>query len=72
MLRLDEKTLNTIAYRMLSDFDAINLGTVFAQGLRFGITDAWRVQATVIELREELGKTVVESKIGYVCKNNHK
>ena len=72
MPRLDEKTLNTIALRMLSDFDAANLGTIFAQGLRFGITVAWRVRTTVTALREELGETIVESKIGCVCKGNHK
>lgn len=51
MSELDNDTLDTIAHRMLADYDAANPGTVFADGLRLSIPDAWRLQAAVAKLR---------------------
>lgn len=43
---LDDQTLNSIAHRMLADYDAAAPGTVFSEGLRLEVPDAWRVQST--------------------------
>lgn len=72
MSRLAEDTLNTIAGQMLIDYDAKNPGTVFADGLRLEITDAWGLQSAVARLREQRGETVVGYKIGCVCENNQR
>ena len=72
MSRLDETTLGTIAQRMLADYDAANPGTVFGEGLRLEIADAWRVQSAVSALREQRGETVVGYKIGCVVEGNQK
>ena len=70
MSELDNGTLDTIAERMLADYDEVNPGTVFAEGLRLSIPDAWRLQTAVATLRERRGETVVGYKIGCVCKGN--
>ena len=41
MSQLDDDTLNTIAHQMLADYDAVDPGKIFADGLRLEIPDAW-------------------------------
>lgn len=72
MADLDDDTLNAIARRMLADYDAVDPGTVFADGLRLSISDAWRLQTAVATLREQRGENVVGYKIGCVCANNQR
>ena len=70
MSELDDETLRTIAERMLADYDEANPGTVFAEGLRLSIPDAWRLQTAVTALREQRGESVIGYKIGCVCEGN--
>jgi 2-keto-4-pentenoate hydratase len=72
MSRLDVTNLDAIARRMLSDYDAATPGTIFAEGLRLDIPDAWRLQSAVTRLREQRGETVVGYKIGCVGEGNQK
>ena len=67
-MSLDQDQLDTIARRMLADYDQVTPGMVFAEGLR--LSDAWRLQAAVAALREHRGETLVGYKIGCVCKGN--
>ena len=60
----------TLAERMLEDYDSHNPGTVFAEGLRLSITDAYRLQAQVAKLRERRGEQLLGYKIGCVCSEN--
>ncbi len=57
---------------MLSDYDAHDPGTLFADGLRLELSDAWRLQALVAELRIARGESVVGYKIGCVCELNQR
>ena len=72
MSQLAEDTLNSLASQMLIDYDARNPGTVFADGLRLELTEAWRLQGAVAGLREKRGETVVGYKIGCVSENNQR
>ncbi len=72
MSQLAGDTLNSIASQMLIDYDAKNPGTVFADGLRLELTEAWRLQGAVAGLREKRGETVVGYKIGCVSENNQR
>jgi 2-keto-4-pentenoate hydratase len=72
MSQLDETTLATLARRMLDDFDARNPGTVFSEGLRLELDDAWRLQTAVASLREQRGEAMAGYKIGCVCENNQR
>ncbi len=72
MSEFDDETLEAIAERMLADYDEANPGTVFAEGLRLSIPDAWRLQTAVTALREQRGESVVGYKIGCVCPGNQK
>lgn len=67
---LDETSLNALAGRMLADYDNATPGTVFAEGLRLEIPEAWQLQAAVAALREARGEQVVGYKIGCVFKGN--
>ncbi|MBM09983.1 MAG: hypothetical protein CMF69_10500 [Magnetovibrio sp.] len=64
MLCIDEEMLNSIAHRMLSDYDMVNPGTVFSGDFRLDLADAWRLQTAVTNLRLERGETVAGYKIG--------
>jgi len=70
MSDLDDDALDTIARRMLADYDAIRPGLIFADGFRLSIPDAWRLQSAVAALREQRGETVVGYKIGCVSAGN--
>ncbi len=70
MQKFDDTQLNSLATRMLNDFDSHNPGTVFADGLRLDVEGAWRVQGAVARLREARGEKVTGYKIGCVCSVN--
>lgn len=72
MTQLDDDTLLTLATRMLSDYDQATPGTVFGEGLRLELPDAWRLQSAVSALREDRGESVVGYKIGCVRENNQR
>ena len=72
MTELDDDALDDFARRMLADYDAVDPGTVFAEGLRLSIPDAWRLQDAVAKLREQRGEAVVGYKIGCVIEGNQK
>ena len=59
-----EVNFTQLARRQLADFDRHEPGTVFADGLRLSITDAYRVQSLVAELRERRGEPVMGYKVG--------
>jgi 2-keto-4-pentenoate hydratase len=63
---------DALAKRMLTDYDAREPGTVFADGLRLSLSEAWRLQTAVAALREGRGETVVGYKIGCVCEQNQR
>jgi 2-keto-4-pentenoate hydratase len=63
---------DALAERMLADYDAREPGTVFAEGLRLSLPEAWRLQSAVAGLREGRGETVVGYKIGCVCEQNQR
>jgi len=68
----DDDAINTFARSMLADYDAVNPGTVFAEGLRLSIPDARRLQTAVATLREQRGETVIGYKVGAVSPHNQK
>jgi len=72
MSRSDVIDLDAIAHRMLADYHAATPGTIFAEGLRLDIPDAWRLQSAVTRLREQRGETVIGYKIGCVGGGNQK
>ena len=72
MSLLDGHETNKIATRILSDYDSHSLGTIFADGLRLGIEEAWRLQAAVAKLRENRGEKVIGYKIGCVSEVHQK
>jgi len=57
---------------MLADYDAVNPGSVFAEGLRLELSEAWRVQTAVTRLREARGEKVIGYKVGCVSAVNQK
>ncbi|MEM7684976.1 MAG: hypothetical protein AAF293_09115 [Pseudomonadota bacterium] len=69
---LDDVSLKTLAERMLADYDHATPGTVFGEGLRLEIDEAWQLQAAVAALREARGEHVVGYKIGCVFAGNQK
>jgi len=72
MSERDGEALHAIARRILADYDAADPGTVFADGLRLEIEEAWRLQSAIAALREARGETVVGYKIGCVAAINQK
>lgn len=69
-MALDESTLNRTAERMLADYDAATPGTLFGEGFRVDVRDAWRIQTAVAALREARGETVAGYKVGAVAPVN--
>ncbi len=61
---------SNVALRLLSDYDAKNPGTIFGEGLRLSIEEAFEVQRAVAELRKIRGEEVVGYKIGCVAPEN--
>ena len=51
MSTLNETNINSIASRMLEDYDNATPGTIFSEGLRLEEAEAWRLQDTVTQLR---------------------
>ena len=62
--------LDTLATRMLRNYDRHNPGIPFADGLRLSIDDAYRLQSRVAERRVARGEQVVGYKIGCVAPVN--
>jgi len=69
---LSNKEVGMIASRILSDYDSVTTKTIFAEGLRFDLIDAWRVQTAVTRLREERGERVIGYKVGAVDLDNQR
>lgn len=69
-MAFDDAALDTLAARMLADYDAATPGMAFADGLRLTAAEGWRVQAAVARLREARGERVVGYKIGCVDLGN--
>ncbi len=67
---MDHVNLESVAERMLRDYDARTPGTVFADGLRLSLDDAWQLQDAVASLREQRGERIVGYKVGCVCPGN--
>lgn len=67
-----DEAISALAKQMLLDYDAHNPGTPFADGLNLELSDAWRLQTAVADLREARGESVVGYKIGCVCETNQK
>ncbi len=61
-----------LARRMLSDYDAKVPGSLFGEGLRLSIADAFKLQTAVTRLREQRGEKVVGYKIGCVAPVNQR
>jgi 2-keto-4-pentenoate hydratase len=72
MIETDHVNLESVAERMLRDYDARTPGTVFADGLRLSLDNAWQLQDAVASLREQRGERVVGYKVGCVCPENQK
>lgn len=53
-----------LAIRQLADYDACDPGTLFAEGLEIGISDAYRLQSAVVDLRIARGERTVGFKVG--------
>ena len=62
--------ITRLAEQMLRDYDAQAPGTLFADGLRLSVTEAYRLQTQVAQLRELRGEHVTGYKIGCVCQGN--
>lgn len=58
-MALDDTTLTTLAGRMLADYDNAKASIVFSKGLRLTAAEAWRLQITVADLREQRGERVI-------------
>ena len=67
-----KERLDIIAARMLLDYDNVTPGTIYAEGLRLDLSQAWRLQTTVTKLREARGEQVVGYKVGCVDPGNQK
>jgi len=70
MSTLNDSNLNSIAHRMLDDYDNATPGTVFSEGLLLDEADAWRLQQAVALLREKRGEKAIGYKIGCVSPGN--
>lgn len=69
-MSLEEHAIDDIATRMLADYDAVTPGSMFNEGLRLQLPDAWRVQTAVTRLRQARGERVVGYKVGCVNPGN--
>ncbi len=65
-MQIDEVTMSELAERMLADYDSANPGSIFAEGFRLNVPDAWRLQAKVAKLRERRGERVIGYKVGCI------
>jgi len=61
---LDDDDLQEIAARMLTDYDNAKPGSIFSEGFRLELTDAWRLQTAVTQLREARGEKIIGYKTG--------
>jgi len=70
MPNLSDSKISSIAHRMLNDYDNTTPGTVFTEGLRLEVSDAWRVQKAVSGLREKRGEKAIGYKVGCISPGN--
>jgi len=63
-MSLDNGDLQKIAARMLVDYDNAKPGSIFTEGFRLDLADAWRLQTAVTQLREARGDKVIGYKTG--------
>ena len=70
MPRLNHAEIQTIAERILHDYDRAEPGTQFGEDLRLEIEDAWLVQDVVAQLRIDRGEKDVGYKIGCIVESN--
>lgn len=71
-MEISDGDLNAVAARLLADYDAINPGAEYAEGLRLGISESWRLQTAVTRLREARGEKVIGYKVGCTSAGNQK
>ena len=64
--------IKSLAVRMLRDYDAHMPGTIFGDGLRLTLEDAWKLQHAVASLRQGRGERVAGYKVGCVCSANQR
>lgn len=66
----EQTDIDTIAAQLLADYDAGTPQAMFTTGLRLDLTDAWRVQKAVTDLRVARGERVIGYKVGAVTAVN--
>lgn len=71
-MTLANENLNKLALRMLADYDKRTPGTVFSEGFRLTVPDAWRLQIAIAELRIARGEKAIGYKIGATVEGNRK
>ena len=62
--------IESLATRLLGDYDQNRPGAIFLDDLQLTLKDAWQLQHTVARMREERGEQVVGYKIGCVSSIN--
>lgn len=72
MKKLTSLDTDSVADRLLADYDAVRPQSLFAEGFRLELADAWQVQAAVARLREKRGERVIGYKVGAVTPGNQK
>ena len=70
MVKFKIKNIDSLAQRMLDDYDAKKPGMLFAEGLTMNVNEAWQLQIAVADLRIKRGEKPVGYKIGLVSKGN--
>lgn len=68
--KLSENQVAEVAAQLLADYDAVQPGAAFANGMRVELADAWRLQTAVTALREARGEKVIGYKVGAVTPGN--
>lgn len=71
-MKLTDDELNNRAMRMLADYDKRTPGTIFSEGFRLTLPDAWRLQIAVAELRVARKEKPIGYKIGATVEGNRK
>ena len=70
MVKFKIKNIDSLAQRMLDDYDSKKPGMLFAEGLTMNVNEAWQLQIAVADLRIKRGEKPVGYKIGLVSKGN--
>ena len=72
MHELTQKELDLFANKILEDYDANNLGTIFKTNIKLSNEDAMLLQSKVAKLRIDRGEKIIGYKIGCVSKETQK